>query len=217
MIAYLVPDVSAGLGFRPLEWIVINVLVGVVGGALAVLMLGREPNDYNLAVVLVAHILVLSVATIYFKFAPLFTGMIWSAVILNFYKDQEHFTTFLYRFERPVFSFVYVAAGFLVAPSALGWAAALVLVYVALRMGLKVLAARQAFYSSDNPVWWTDNIGLMLTGQGGLALAMSINLVFIMGGPLTDLLHAVTVLGVILFQVIGLKLIRTYLNTYVTR
>jgi hypothetical protein len=134
--------------------------------------------------------------------STLFLSMICGVIVANTSRVRVRMTELLARGEKFIYVVLLILAGSrLQIPSS--WALVLAGIYVATRMGGKVLAnylvSRPLTRRIEVPRW----IGLGLTCQAGMALAIVIDLQTIIPSDFGNEVLAVVVLGIIVNELIG--------------
>ena len=172
-IVHFEPDVTPRAPTAT-EWAVISVGIGVVGGILFHLFLGRERQIDRLFIALAGAVILASGAAAYLRLSPLLPTMIIGAILVNTSGNREEIKAVLGRVERPLYFVLLVFAGAAWEPGAREWLVPVLLFFV-IRALVKIGSAWVAAFSADalsslGPGW-----GRALLGQGGLAVAIALN------------------------------------------
>ena len=212
------PD-SATLA-RPLtatEWTVVNIALGVGGGALFHLFLGSEQKVDRLFISLTGVLILVSGAATYLRLSPLMSAMFFGAMLVNTSRQRDEITAALTRVERPLYLVLLIFAGATWRPSAqTAWALPVVAFLAARALG-KVGGARLAARANDllpalGPDW-----GRALLGQGGLVLALALNYLYQDTLALPNVVFTTAVISVLLTDVTSGRLASSVLSAVAAR
>lgn len=162
---------------RPLtatEWVVLTMGIGLIGGALFHLFLGREEDLDRLFVALAGALILVSGAAAYLQLSPLLAALLFGLILVNTSKNRTEIAAALTRVERPLYFVLLIFAGATWAPSLRAWVAP-VLLFVLARTAAKIGGARlsariEGMLPALGPNW-----GRALLGQGGVAVALGID------------------------------------------
>jgi hypothetical protein len=162
---------------RPLtatEWVVLTAAIGLIGGALFHLFLGREENVDRLFVALAGALILVSGAAAYLGLSPLLAALLFGFMLVNTSRNRAEIAAALTRVERPLYFVLLIFAGATWQPSLRAWVAPVVL-FIFARAAAKIGAARlSARMEGSLPLLGRD-WGRALLGQGGVAVALGID------------------------------------------
>lgn len=200
------PNESAfGRSLTTVEWLVIQVVVGVVVGLLFSLFLGNEDADTKLLLAIVGIICFATGVAYYLKLSPIFINFFAGLTLANTSRYHERLLAELERVEKPFYIVLYFFAGVAWVPWPSWWALLLIPLYIGARSASKWLGGRAAAATATTPQNASGNpgrdhnkllhvrgIGVALMAQGGLSVAMVLNYIQVYGpqAPLGAVLHA---------------------------
>jgi Kef-type K+ transport system membrane component KefB len=203
---------SVARPITPTEWAVITIAIGVVGGALFHLFLGREIDTDRLFISMGGAIILVSGAAAYLHLSPVLTSMIVGAVLINTSRGRDQIVKTLSNSERPFYFVLLVFAGASWRPSASGWWWIPVLLFLLTRVAGKIGSARLgARVNGALPVLGND-WGRALIGQGGLALALALDYTRFEGATLPNIVFSAAIASVILTDVTSARLIHSVMS-----
>lgn len=165
---------------RPLtttEWAVVSVALGVIGGALFHVFLGETPDVDRLFIALAGGVVLVSGAAAYVRVSPLLSAMFFGITLVNSTSDPEQLISALKRVEQPFYYVLLLFAGASWKPSHYAWAAPVALFLVA-RIAGKIGGSRLAARANGSIAELGPDWGVGLIGQGRLALAIGLNVLF---------------------------------------
>ena len=204
---------------RPLttvEWFVVTLGIGLVGGVLFHLFLGSERDSDRLFISLAGAIILASGAAAYLELSPLLPATLVGAILINTSGNREEIERTLLSAERPFYFVLLIFAGATWSPSLRAWILP-VLLFLAARAAGKIGGARLATRLNDQ----TDQLGLDwgrgLLGQGGLAIAIALDYLQHERMPLTNIVFTATVASVLLTDLSAAHLVRSVVMPFVTR
>jgi Kef-type K+ transport system membrane component KefB len=179
------------------EWVVISLGIGLVGGALFHLFLGRERQTDRLFIGLAGAIILATGSAAYLRLSPLLPTMLIGAVLVNTSANRAMIRDVLFRVERPLYFVLLIFAGAAWEPSTRAWILPVLLFLVARVIG-KLGSARLAARLGGNldelgPQW-----GRALLGHGGLAVALALNYHLHEGAGLANLVFTAAIASVLL-------------------
>ena len=201
------PDVSP---FTATEWAVVTVGIGVVGGALFHLFLGNERNTDRLAIALGGAIILASGAAAHLQLSPLLPAMIIGAILVNTSPNtRDEIVATLTGAERPFYFVLLIFCGAAWEPSVRAWWIAPVVLFIVARTGAKIGGARLVARANGmlpvvGPDW-----GRGLLGQGGLALALSLDYAQRSYAPLASIVFTAAIASVLLTDLSSAHLVRS--------
>ena len=156
------------------EWAVISVTIGVVGGALFHLFLGEERDEDRLFISLAGAIVLMTGAATYLRLSPLLPGLLLGAILVNTSRNRTEIMRALTSVERPLYFVLLLCGGAIWTPSTNAWVLPVGL-FLVMRGLAKVGGARLAARFNGMLPILGPNWGRALLGQGGLALAIAFN------------------------------------------
>jgi hypothetical protein len=201
-------DVNVARPITTTEWVVISLAVGIVGGVLYQLFLGRERDEDRLFISLAGAIILTSGAAAYLHLSPIFTAMAMSATLVNLSSSREEIARTLHSSERPFYFVLLIFAGASWEPSLRAWVVPVVL-YLVVRAAAKVGGARLAARLTHTLPALGPNWGRALLGQGPLALALGLEFVRMPDAPVPNVVFTATIAAVLLLDVSSAWLIRS--------
>ena len=201
-------DVDVARPITTTEWVVISLAVGIVGGVLYQLFLGRERDEDRLFISLAGAIILTSGAAAYLHLSPIFTAMAMSATLVNLSSSREAIARTLHSSERPFYFVLLIFAGASWEPSLRAWVIPVVL-YLLARAVAKVGGARLAARLTHTLPALGPNWGRALLGQGPLALALGLEYVRMLDAPVPNVVFTAAIAAVLLLDVSSAWLIRS--------
>jgi hypothetical protein len=156
------------------EWAVISVAIGVIGGALFHLFLGEERDEDRLFISLAGAIVLMTGAATFLRLSPLLPGLLLGTILVNTSRNRTEIMSALTSVERPLYFVLLLCGGALWTPSTNAWLIP-VGVFVVMRGLAKVGGARLAARFNGMLPILGPNWGRALLGQGGLAVAIAFN------------------------------------------
>lgn len=159
------------------EWAVICVAIGIIGGALFHLFIGREQQTDRLFIAMAGAIILCSGAAAYLRLSPLLPCFLVGATLVNTSSNRDELRRMMSAVEKPMYFALLLLAGAFWSPSRYDWILPVVL-YVFVRTAAKLGSARLATRATGFDALRTSNWGTGLLAQGtiGLAIAMSYSL-----------------------------------------
>lgn len=187
------------------EWAVISVAIGVVGGVLFHLFLGEERKIDRLFIGMAGATILVSGAAAYLRLSPLLPAMLVGMILANTSRNRTEIVQALSSVERPLFFVLLIFAGAAWQPSARAWVVP-VLVFLGVRWIAKVAGANLAARLNGalpalGPGW-----GRALLGQGGLAIAISLNYLIHDRSLLANVIFTTAVISVLLTDVVSARI-----------
>ena len=210
--AYHAAPAGAARPLTTMEWTVLTVALGGVGGMLFHLFLGPEAHIDRLFVALAGAIILVSGAAAYLQLSPLFAGVAFGFVLTNTSRRREEIVAALLRIERPLFFVLLVFAGAMWRPSLRAWVLP-VLLFLAARAAGKIGGARLAARTLGllpvlGPHW-----GRALLGQGGIAVAIGVDYLQQQALPFATIVFTATIASVLLTDLTSARFAHSVANT----
>jgi hypothetical protein len=156
------------------EWAVISVTIGVIGGALFHLFLGEERDQDRLFISLAGAIVLMTGAATYLRLSPLLPGLLLGIILVNTSRNRSEIMAALTSVERPLYFVLLLCGGAVWTPSTNAWVIPVAL-FIVMRGIAKVGGARLAARFNGMLPILGHNWGRALLGQGGLAVAIAFN------------------------------------------
>ncbi len=193
------------------QWLTLSLILGAIFGLLFVYLLKFVRNEEELLVVLLGVVFFSAGAASYLNFSPLFVNLISGFVAVNLAGQSHRIVEMIHHPERPIYlTFLIVAGAALQFTSV--WAGLLALAYVFIRLVAKSLGGFLGAGSilKRQPV--PAMLGLGLTAQGGMAVAMIVNYQMISQTALGKTIVAGVVLAIVLNELLSPPLIQWLLR-----
>lgn len=195
----------------PTEWVVINLVIGIVGGTLFHIFIGEETKVDRLFISLAGAILLVSGAAAALQLSPVLAALVFGAILGNGRGNRAEIIAALSRVERPFYFALLIFAGASWRPPLGGWqqwVAPLVvflLVRPVARLGAGRLAARMnGMLGVLGPHW-----GRGLIGHGGFALVLAFEYMRQGGLPAGNLVFTAVVASLLLTDAMSARIIRS--------
>lgn len=172
-----VAHVDVEVGARALtatEWAAITIGIGVVGGTLFHLFIGTERDRDRLFIALAGAIILASGAAAYLRLSPLLSSLLIGAILVNTSSNRSDIAALMASVEKPLYFVLLIFAGAAWRPSQFDWVLPVIL-FVFVRIGAKLGAARLAVRIERRTDVLGINWGRALFTQGTLALAIALN------------------------------------------
>jgi hypothetical protein len=206
----------SGRPMTPTEWMVITLAIGIAGGVLFHLFVGRDQDPDRMFISLAGAIIMVSGAAAFTGLSPLLAALAFGALVVNSTSARAPIVQAITRVERPFYFVLLLFAGAAWRPSARAWVLPVVL-FLLVRLVAKVGGARLiARANGALPVLGTD-WGRALVGQGGLALAIALNYVYQDGGTLPYFVFTAAIASVLLTDVISARLVHSVISPLIAR
>lgn len=187
-----------------IEWLAVNIGIGIVLGLLFYLFLGKEESENKLLLGVLGIVVFSSGAAYYLNLSPLFINLILGIMLANTSKIHKKIIEVLHSVEKPFYAVILVFAG-----AAWSWGAyasrwplmlQLVLFYLVVRYAGKYLGGRIAHISSENPELMLRRIGTGLLSQGGVAVAMVVNYQQVYQNAYTVIVMTCVLISVVVYE-----------------
>jgi hypothetical protein len=193
-------DMAVSRPITPTEWVVISLAIGIVGGTMFELFLGRERDEDRLFISLAGAIILTSGAAAFLHLSPIFTAMAMSATLVNLSGNREEIARTLHSSERPFYFVLLIFAGASWEPSLRAWVIP-VLLYLLARTVAKTGGARLAARLTGTLPALGPNWGRALLGQGPLALALGLEYVRMPNAPVPNVVFTAAIAAVLLLDI----------------
>jgi Kef-type K+ transport system membrane component KefB len=156
------------------EWALVAMAVAVVCGLLFRLFLGRETDPSRIFLASVGAVIFASGIGSALGISPLFVNLLAGVTVGATSTQAEHLREELDRLEHPIFALLMILAGAFWIPT-LGWAWALPVVYVVLRLlaWRLIPAGLVRLFVEDGPR--VRDLGRAFLGQGTIAVAIGLS------------------------------------------
>ncbi|MGQ0815579.1 MAG: hypothetical protein ACT4O1_14175, partial [Gemmatimonadota bacterium] len=119
-----VGPIDVSVGARPLtptEWVAITIGIGVIGGSLFHLFLGRERNPDRLFIAMAGAIILASGAASYLRLSPLMSALLIGAILANTSGSRDELQRLMSTVEKPLYFVLLLLAGAAWHPSRFDW------------------------------------------------------------------------------------------------
>lgn len=195
----------------PTEWVVISVGIGLVGGALFHLFVGKEHHVDRQFIALAGALILCSGAAAHLRLSPLLPALLVGIVLVNTTSRREELTQLLTKVERPLYFVLLIFAGAAWEPGSRSWIVPVAIFVVARAFG-KVGGARLAarasgVYRALGPDW-----GLGLIGHGGLAVAIALNYRLFDATPLASVVFTAAITSVLITDFFSARIVRAVIT-----
>ncbi len=209
------PPAPVGLvDLGPVRWIVVPILLALLFGWLFLSLSREKPPPDEFMLFLLAVALILAGTSLSMAASALFTSWLTGVFIANLSPLRKRVYTALARWEKPVHVLFLLLAGTLLSLSS--WYVGLFLAaYLVLRVIGKLLGGQFARPLLD-PMSGSERFGATLLSQGGVSIAIAMSALLLLratfpGSQVVPALFDATILGIILFEIIGPVMMRRVL------
>ena len=209
------PPAPVGLvDLGPVRWIVVPILLALLFGWLFLSLSREKPPPDEFRRFLLAVALILAGTSLSMAASALFTSWLTGVFIANLSPLRKRVYTALARWEKPVHVLFLLLAGTLLSLSS--WYVGLFLAaYLVLRMIGKLLGGQLARPLLE-PMSGSERFGATLLSQGGVSIAIAMSALLLLratfpGSQVVPALFDATILGIILFEIIGPVMMRRVL------
>lgn len=209
------PPAPVGLvDLGPVRWIVVPILLALLFGWLFLSLSREKPPPDEFMLFLLAVALILAGTSLSMAASALFTSWLTGVFIANLSPLRKRVYTALARWEKPVHVLFLLLAGTLLSLSS--WYVGLFLAaYLVLRMIGKLLGGQLARPLLE-PMSGSERFGATLLSQGGVSIAIAMSALLLLratfpGSQVVPALFDATILGIILFEIIGPVMMRRVL------
>lgn len=189
-------------GLLPYGWFAIMVGTAFTLALIFYLLLLFTLTSNELLTVTIGMVVFSSGIAAFLYLSPLLVNMIIGLILANISSKREILYESLVRAERPFYTIFVIIAGGLWTVD-LWWGIAGALVYIAARMIGKYLGGKCSAALLKPAFVTPKRLGLALLSQGGVAIAIAINLQQTYQTSLTDTVVTIILLGVIINEVLG--------------
>ncbi len=205
---YHATPAAATRAVTPTEWAVITIAIGLVGGTLFHLFLGREHGRDRLFISLAGAVVLISGAAASLHLSPLLAAMVLGATLINTSSNRGEIAETLANAERPFYFVLLVFAGAMWHPRWSGWWIVPVLLFLVARALGKIASARLAARVNGALAVTGSYWGRALLGQGGLAVALALDY-HGANGALRDVVFGAAIASVLLTDVASARFVRS--------
>jgi hypothetical protein len=174
----------------------VSVGIGLLGGVLFHLFLGRERHIDRLFIALAGALILASGAAAHLRVSPLLPALLIGLVLVNTSPSSWEIRHVLVRVERPLYFTLLVFAGAAWTSGTPGWLI-VSLAFVAVRILAKVGGAAVSARAWDVLPKLGRNWGWGLVGHGGLAVALALNFRMYDPSPLSGTVFTAALLSVL--------------------
>ena len=200
-----------GFGGGALWWIFANAL-GIILGFVMVLLTTQKCSEDERLLLIMGVVMLVGGVCFFLKLSSLYTAMMMGIVVANFSPRREHIFRQLLQLEKTIFIVFLVLVGAMIS---LRGPLLLVLLacYIALRLLLKLFLSKRVLLACFPDFSGTGRFsGMVLVGQGGMALALVLDYWMSGRGIFVDTLTATVVLAVVCNEIAGVFLTRVGLQ-----
>lgn len=215
LAVYHPPSLPAPLGASGLLWVASGVVLGLFYGWLFGILTQGDVEPTEFVLFLLGLALVAAGTSALFSLSALLTCSITGAVVANRSPLRRRALEVLARWEKPVYVvFLLLGGALLRFPN---WGVVLLVAgYVLVRLGAKLaggLLLERALPRASR----RGNLGLGLSAQGGISIAMAVSVYHVVGHAYPDalaldLFFATVIVGVMASELLGPALIRRVLE-----
>jgi len=191
---------GAGSSF---QWLFLSVAVGVFTGFLLHLLTQINCSDEELLIMVAGTVLFASGISLYFRLSPLVTTMIVGITVANLPGSNSRIFPMLSSIEKPLYVIFLVLAGAIWHPGGLTKALPLVALYLLSRFAGKIAGGYLASAASGLVPRPPSLLGAGLVSQGGIVIAMVMSFYQLGGGPETEIITSVVIIGVIFNELVA--------------
>jgi hypothetical protein len=203
--------VPLGLTRAPttIEWAVISIGIGLIGGALFHLFLGLERDVDRLFIGMVGAITLASGAAAYLRLSPLLPALLIGAILVNTSRNRETITRLLQNAAAPIYFVLLIFAGTMWQPATRPLWLVPVLLFLLLRVVTKLGSARLAARLSGRLRTLGNDWGRGLLGQGALPVAIAVNYRLHDSSFLPNVVFTAAIISVLLTDLLSGRLAQT--------
>jgi len=196
--------------FIPLQWIALTVILGIIFGWLMIFVLRLSLNQEERLLFTIGIVLFSGGIAAYLRISPLFVSFVSGMVIVNFCRKNHELDDIIAVAEKPVYLILLVLAGSMwqIGPAA---ALGLAVIFFCIRVAGKALGVFVVVQSNLRNRHFPRTAGFGLVNQGGMALAMVINLQAFYADGLFNTAITVIIMAALISELMGLRLTRTIL------
>lgn len=178
-LVFTLPQTHAPLGpeqLFALQYLLLSLGLGGLMGLILHLLTRFGCSQAELLLFTVGSVALAAGVAAFLKLSPLVVTVVSGSVIANLKGERSRILQVLLPLEKPLYLVLLIFAGAMVRPvPQLALVLLLVLPYMALRGAGKVLGGFVGSLLFDRPVRLPRALGLGLTGQGAMAVAMVVN------------------------------------------
>lgn len=202
---------SLGFGQGVLWWVFANAVGVIMGFVMVLLTVQKCPEDERLLLV-IGVVMLIGGVCYFLKLSSLYTAMMMGIVVANFSRRKDQIFKQLLQMEKTIFIVFLILVGAMISPKS-GMLAVLLIAYLIVRLLLKSVVSRRVLLACFPDFCNSGKYcGLVLVGQGGMALAMVLDYSMSARGTFVDTLTAVVVLAVVCNEIVGFSLTRSALR-----
>lgn len=207
LLAAAHPATGGRRTLSPLEWVLISIAIGVVGGVLFRLFLGDRHSGDHLFVSMIGAITLVSGAAMYLQLSPTLSAMIFGGVLVNAAGASTEIEAALDRVEQPLYHGLLILAG---AEWRIPGASTVLPLALLLVLGItwKLAAARIATRTRDALPDPHADWGHRLLGTGGLALAMGLDYTYMDIHPLGPFVLTAAIAVLLVGDLLSMRRVR---------
>lgn len=196
----------------PTEWSVISIGIGIVGGVLFHLFLGRQQQIDRLFISMVGAITLASGAAAYLRLSPLLPCLLIGMILVNTSRNRETIVKVMDDVARPFYFVLLIFAGAAWRPSTQALWLVPVIVFLLLRYITKIGAARLAARATGRLRTLGPNWGRALLGHGAVGVAIATNYLLHDTSLLPNIVFTTAIFSVLLTDFFGGHLAQSVLR-----
>ncbi|MCP4725113.1 MAG: hypothetical protein GY863_08760 [bacterium] len=199
-----------GMPYIFIQWISASIGLGFVFGWIMIFLLNLRLNHVERILFTIGIVLFSGGVSTYFQLSPLFVNLIAGMTIANFCRDHHLLDDIMALGEKPIYLILLVLAGALWIPGTVS-VFALAAVYYLIRISVKYLGSlitTNTFLRSER---FNSHTGLGFISQGGMAIAMIINLQMYNFSFLDADILSMAIIAIILSEITGPELAKAAL------
>jgi hypothetical protein len=185
-----------------IEWLALSLTVGVVSGGALLITRRMNLNDKEVLLFLLGTILFSGGLAAYLRLSPIFTNLVAGALFCNLSRQSEAYHEILLRVEKPIYLFMLVLAGAMWTIQMNGLLL-MVLLYAIFRTLGKLAGGRAAVATLSGAQTGWSRLGLGLTAQSEMAVAMMVNLLMLYDDGPTRLVVSTVFVAVVVNDLIS--------------
>jgi hypothetical protein len=185
------------------EWAVISVAIGLVGGALFYLFLGREREIDRLFISLAGAIILASGAAAYLRLSPLLPSLLIGAILINTSRNHETIARVMSAVARPLYFVLLIFAGTAWRPGTRALWLVPVGLFLVVRLAAKLGSARLSARLNGRLRTLGPDWGRALLGQGVVAVAIAVNYMLHDASLLPNVVFTAAIVSTLLTDVLS--------------
>ncbi len=200
-----------GIPYVFLQWLSASIGLGITFGWIMIFLLKLRLNHVERLLFTIGIVLFSGGVSTYFQLSPLFVNLIAGITIANFCRDHHLLDDIMALGEKPIYLILLVLAGALWVPGSMIVFLPAVIFFISRVIGKYFgnLVNAMTFLKGAE---YTPHSGLGLISQGGMALAMIINLQIYNYSFLSSDILSTAIIAIILSEIAGPELTKAVLK-----